>query len=148
MSKLLSAVTEGVPDHVEVTHGSAFVIVVVVVVGCLKDDLVQRCVSRCLRTSAALTVARTAKEARELVRGRPFDVIVSDLSLPDGNGLGVLGEAAGFVPAAKLVLYSGFDPPPAVAEALRAGRRSAFLRQPEGFTERLALVRRWASETA
>lgn len=112
------------------------------------DDLVQRCVTRFLRTSAELTVARNAKEARELVRGRPFDVIISDLSLPDGDGLGVLGEAASFVPSAKLVLYSGFDPPPAATAALRAGQLSAFLRKPEGFAELVALVRRWASETS
>lgn len=111
------------------------------------DDLVQRCVRRYLRTSTDLTMARNAEDARELVAERPFDVIVADLSLPDGNGLAVLDDAARRLPAAKLVLYSGFEPPPAASEALRAGRLSAFLRKPEGLTDLVALVRRWSAET-
>jgi DNA-binding response OmpR family regulator len=39
------------------------------------------------------TVARTAKEAREHLANTPFDFVLLDLGLPDGDGLDVLAEA-------------------------------------------------------
>ncbi|MBC6608468.1 response regulator transcription factor [Hymenobacter sp. BT188] len=39
------------------------------------------------------TVARTAREAREQLADTPFDFVLLDLGLPDGDGLQVLAEA-------------------------------------------------------
>jgi DNA-binding response OmpR family regulator len=39
------------------------------------------------------TVARTAREAREQLAMAPFDFVLLDLGLPDGDGLQLLAEA-------------------------------------------------------
>ncbi|ALW85604.1 two-component system response regulator [Hymenobacter sedentarius] len=43
--------------------------------------------------SFACTVARTAREARDQLADTPFDFVLLDLGLPDGDGLDVLAEA-------------------------------------------------------
>lgn len=108
------------------------------------DDLVRRCVGRALRKSAEVIAVGGAEEARGLLRERPFDLVVSDLTLFDGDGLALLGEAARFLPSAALVLYSGHEPPPAARRALDEGLIAAFLRKPEGLAQLTALVGGWA----
>ena len=49
--------------------------------------------------------ARTAREARHLLADQPFDFVLLDLGLPDGNGLDVLAEARdNHLPAAFIIL--------------------------------------------
>ncbi|MFC7667215.1 hypothetical protein ACFQT0_07130 [Hymenobacter humi] len=43
--------------------------------------------------SFACTVARTATEARRLLDDTPFDFVLLDLGLPDGDGLDLLAES-------------------------------------------------------
>jgi DNA-binding NtrC family response regulator len=47
-----------------------------------------------LRHLVDATLAHTLADAREKLRGRPFDVILLDLHLPDGFGLDLLAEVA------------------------------------------------------
>ena len=57
-------------------------------------ELVQRCLAREL---PGLTILRatTLHNARELLRSRPFDVVLLDYSLPDGNGLELFWDLRG-----------------------------------------------------
>jgi DNA-binding NtrC family response regulator len=107
------------------------------------DELVARAVARSLRKAAELAVAGGAAAARKALGERPFDVVISDLWLPDGDGLALLIEAARLCPGAKLVLYSGVGPTPGTELALCEGRISALLCKPEGLAGLFALVRGW-----
>ncbi|WP_223232230.1 MULTISPECIES: response regulator [Marinomonas] len=54
-------------------------------------------------------VARTLEEARLKLKKEPFDVILLDVSLPDGVGWELLPEIRAFMPATKVVILSGED---------------------------------------
>lgn len=108
------------------------------------NDLVAQAVGRSLRKAADLTVAVDAGAARALLRERPFDLVVADLLLPDGDGLTLLDEASRLCPGAWLVLFSALGLTADAERALSEGRLSAVLGKPEGFSELIALVRRWA----
>ena len=46
--------------------------------------------------------------ARELIREELFDVIVTDLLLPDGNGVELVADARGIQPEVRVIYISGF----------------------------------------
>ena len=54
-------------------------------------------------------VARTLEEARIKLKQKPFDVILLDVSLPDGVGWELLPEIRASMPATKVVILSGED---------------------------------------
>lgn len=54
-------------------------------------------------------VARTLEEARIKLKQKPFDVILLDVSLPDGVGWELLPEIRSSMPATKVVILSGED---------------------------------------
>ena len=65
----------------------------------------------------------TAVDAlRETMATKP-DVVLVDLNLPDRDGIELLGTLSARLPAAKLLVLSGYDDEYRVAEALRAGAR-------------------------
>jgi CheY-like chemotaxis protein len=68
-------------------------------------------------------VDRLAK-ARELLLREPFDVILTDLSLPDSNGVEsviAIRQCAATVP---LVVLTGLSSDPVALQALKMGRRT------------------------
>ncbi len=65
--------------------------------------------------------AGTAAEAlKETLTLKP-DVVLVDLNIPDRDGIELLGALRAQLPAAKLLVLSGYDDEFRVAEALRAG---------------------------
>src|SRR5277367_5430698 len=65
--------------------------------------------------------AGTAAEAlKETIALKP-DVVLVDLNIPDRDGIELLGALRAQLPAAKLLVLSGYDDEFRVAEALRAG---------------------------
>lgn len=63
----------------------------------------------------------TAADAlRETAQCKP-DVVLVDLNIPDRDGIELLGALRAQLPAAKLLVLSGYDDEFRVAEALRAG---------------------------
>ena len=64
--------------------------------------------------------ASTVAEATALYRSEPVDVIVSDLGLPDGNGLDLIKHLQSVRPVPSIVL-SGYGEPDAMADSLGAG---------------------------
>jgi DNA-binding NtrC family response regulator len=106
------------------------------------SEPVARAAERALHKTAELMLARDGQAARRLLRAQIFDVIVSDLTLPDGEGLALLGDASRLCPGARLVLFSALGPTPEAERALSEGRLSAVLSQLE---ELVALMRHWTN---
>ena len=49
-------------------------------------------VAAILADEADVSAATTLKEAEELLKTRPFDLVILDISLPDGSGLSLLPQ--------------------------------------------------------
>lgn len=70
--------------------------------------------------------ARSAAEAFECLRKENFDVVLLDLSLPDGSGVDVLRKIKARYPDTKVLILSGFSEEQYGVNMLRAGA-SGFL---------------------
>jgi len=70
-----------------------------------------------------VTTAGTAKEALSLVRKKPFDVIVLDIQLPDGNGLELMERFRKASTGVEIILITGFGD---IDSAVEAMKRSAY----------------------
>ena len=68
----------------------------------------------------AVKSARSLTEARELLASDPHDLVVIDLNLPDGDGIGLLRELRETTPA-DVVIVSGMATVGSAIEALRLG---------------------------
>jgi two-component system NtrC family response regulator len=65
--------------------------------------------------------ASTAAAGREMLRKARYDVIVSDIRLPDGDGLDMLVEFKGLFPDIEVVLITGHGNIDNAVEAMRIG---------------------------
>ena len=84
--------------------------------------------------------AEGAVDARRILQENSFDVVICDLRLPDGDGLGVLQEirqAGSTVPVVILTAYGEVD---SYLEAMNAGA-AEYLNKPVNSDELIALVR-------
>ncbi len=65
----------------------------------------------------AILTAQTGKQAFELLRTGPVDLILCDLKLPDASGLEIIRTAKTFHPDVKAILTTGyFDPSESMVE--------------------------------
>lgn len=95
------------------------------------------------RANACDTVeASTAEQALDLLRGRPFDLIVSDIKMPGLSGLDLLRAVKGSQPATPVVLITGA---PSVTSAVFGLRHGAYdyLSKPFAIQDVHDLVRRF-----
>ena len=83
-------------------------------------ESLQRLLARDLGLSA-LGTAGTVTEAIDLADRHQPDVVLMDLQLPDGDGLEATVELRRRQPRTQVVLLSGREDPPLLADALRAG---------------------------
>ena len=90
--------------------------------------------------------ASSVAEAEALYRSEPVDVIVSDLGLPDGNGLDLIKRLQTIHPAPSIVL-SGYGEAEAQASSLGAGVLE-HLTKPVEWTRLEAVLRRVLGRTA
>lgn len=75
---------------------------------CDDDKLFAALMRRALEQSRhEVTIAEDAGQARNALEGRPFDVFVCDIVLPDENGLQLLREMRDRLPDMALVAVSG-----------------------------------------
>jgi len=89
---------------------------------------------RRVRGAAAVSVY-TVSNALERLRGGSWDVVVSDLELPDGRGTALLAAARDLLgPGVKLVLSTGCEPDVAAAACADCGA-DALLLKPYGLSE-------------
>ncbi len=113
------------------------------------DDEGQRAMLEALFASGpyALTIAAGVREALERLRQAPegFDVVVTDLMMPDGSGLDVLREARAMALPPEVLVMTAYSSVDGALEAMRAGAYD-FLTKPVRTGELRALVERAADK--
>ncbi len=88
----------------------------------------------------AADVAHTLSQARDLAIGNHYDLVVLDLQLPDGTGLGLLREWRGEGASFPVLVLTARDRVEQRVEGLDAGADD-YLTKPFAFDELLARVR-------
>jgi predicted glycosyltransferase len=74
------------------------------------EPVLARNIAQSLRKSGAQVLhAPSAAAAREALSGEVFNLFIADISLGDGNGLDVIGEAAGRLQNTPVIVMTGQD---------------------------------------
>ncbi len=68
--------------------------------------------------------AATMREAVAAAEGEPFDLLISDIGLPDGSGLELLGQVRRVQPGLPAIALSGFGMEADMERSLEAGFRA------------------------
>lgn len=94
--------------------------------------------------------ARSAAEAIECLRKENYDIVLLDLSLPDGSGVDVLHRIKARYPATKVLVLSGFAEEQYGINMLRAGAvgflsKNCTAEQLTSAIETIAIGRRYLS---
>ncbi|MEJ2108341.1 MAG: response regulator [Acidobacteriota bacterium] len=84
--------------------------------------------------------AATGRGALDMFRGNGFDLIVSDLRLPDIDGLEVIREVRDYRPEVKAIIITGYPSVSSAVDAVRMGVMD-YLRKPFTDEELLKAVR-------
>jgi DNA-binding NtrC family response regulator len=82
------------------------------------------------REDYEVRTARTLAEARRALAAQSFDIIISDQSMPEGNGVEFLREVAAVQPAAFRILLTGCTNVGAHLGAMAAGVFQVFATKP------------------
>jgi DNA-binding NtrC family response regulator len=88
-----------------------------------------------------VTCARTGKEALEAVRQYPFDAIISDIYMPDGDGVDVVRELRGLRPDLPIILMTAQGSLDLAVRAVAEGA-SDFIAKPFEVASIAAMLRR------
>jgi DNA-binding NtrC family response regulator len=99
---------------------------------CVDDNpQVLRLLKRQLGDRFDLSIAQTAQDALEqLAGGEPFDVIVSDLRMPDVHGLTFLKKARELYPSTERIILTGLPDPATMSVARSAGGAEQIIVKP------------------
>ncbi|MBD3583670.1 sigma-54-dependent transcriptional regulator [Flavobacterium selenitireducens] len=68
-----------------------------------------------------VTNAFTASEANELIRNEAYDVVLTDIRLPDSDGLDVMKSAKAASPKTQVILMTGYTDIKAAVNAMKMG---------------------------
>jgi putative two-component system response regulator len=95
------------------------------------DEHELRAALRRIMSAAGHTVFEACSEAEALqvLRRSPVDVLVLDLSLPDGSGLELLKTVKSWLPSTAVLIFTASNATQDMRDALRLGA-SAFVRKP------------------
>ena len=85
--------------------------------------------------------AATAQQARQRLQERPVDIVLTDLQLPDGNGIQLLDWVHRFHPNAARVLISGTARVEDAADAINCSRVHRLLLKPWRAEDLVATMR-------
>jgi two-component system nitrogen regulation response regulator GlnG len=97
------------------------------------------------RAGCAAVVATSVAEAKQACRKADFDLIVSDILMPDGNPLPLLERCRERRSGVKGIVLSGYDDPLIKAQARDAGYEEYMLK-PMDFGQFMSLIRRLVPE--
>lgn len=67
------------------------------------------------------TLAEGMREARAALNRQPFDLVVSDIHMPDGSGIDLLPEIARDFPETAVIMVSAINDMPTAAAAIQSG---------------------------
>jgi len=84
----------------------------------------------CCVASALVDVCVDATTAKRALRERPYDVVISDFELPDGNGADVLACASSLRPDSPRILVTGHTEWSAACRAVNEGNADRVIAKP------------------
>jgi PAS domain S-box-containing protein len=90
--------------------------------------LLQEALKKAATTKLELIVAGTVAEAIKLLGESRFDLILSDLNLPDGEGLGTFQRLHAQAPTTPIILLTGHGSETLGLEAVRAGAQEYLIK--------------------
>jgi two-component system response regulator PilR (NtrC family) len=100
------------------------------------------------RAGYSVSLADGQTHALEQLRaGGPFDVVVTDLSMPDGSGMGVLHEARAFDESTQVVMITAYATTAQAVQAMREGAYD-YVQKPFKNDELLAVVEKAVEKRA
>ena len=73
------------------------------------------------RMGLRISTAANLAEARELLASNPYDLCITDMRLPDGNGIELVTEIAQHFPRTPVAMITAFGSMDLAVEALKAG---------------------------
>ncbi|MBI1884378.1 MAG: response regulator [Chlamydiae bacterium] len=113
------------------------------------DDPEQAEILRTILTSAgrAITICTRGREALDLISKNPFNLIFTDISMPEVNGLQVMKCAQEKCPQAALVPITAFGDWGIYAQALKMGAKD-FINKPFSIPEIQGVVEKFISQMA
>lgn len=110
------------------------------------DDGVIRSLARASLQGIGVEVDEAAgfEVAVEMLRSRSYDLVVLDLSLPNGDGLDLIGRirCAGRKRLASIIVISGYVPPEPLSIIAERTGAAVWLTKPFSMAELAAAVRR------
>ena len=109
---------------------------------CVDDNpQVLRLLKRQLGDTYDLSIAQTAQDALALLSAEaPFDVIVSDLRMPEVHGLTFLKKARELYPSTERIILTGLPDPATMSVARSAGGAEQLIVKPWTKAELVAAV--------
>lgn len=112
-----------------------------------EPDLVATCVRLLRRAGYEPLVALNGREAMEFVDAEHPDLVLTDLRLPEADGLAVLRHARRGVRKIPVILFTAFASEASRSQALQEGA-AAYLPKPFSLTELRAAVEQALAESA
>ncbi len=86
------------------------------------EESIRRLIEKEIGTSGRTVLAAgTAEEAARLAQAHPFDVIVLDIRLPDGDGIQLLARFREAIPDVEVILITGHGDVDTAVEAMKIG---------------------------
>jgi len=86
------------------------------------EESIRRLVEKEIGTSSRkILTAGTAREAVKMAQDQPFDVIVLDIRLPDGDGIELLTHFREAIPDVEVILITGHGDVDSAVEAMKNG---------------------------
>src|SRR5690349_3793396 len=92
------------------------------------------------RHEYTVSIADGQRRAVELLHSEPpFDVVVTDLSMPDGSGMGVLAEARKVDDSTQVIMITAYATTAQAVQAMREGAYD-YIKKPFKNDELLAVI--------
>jgi DNA-binding NtrC family response regulator len=105
-----------------------------------KQNMV-RLMTKVLRDDARVRTANRGAEALRILEDEPVDVVLSDLRMPDIDGIEVLKRCKSLRPATEFILMTAYASVPTAIEALRLGAYDYLTKPFEPETARAVVLR-------
>lgn len=105
-----------------------------------KQNMV-RLMAKVLRGDARIRTASRGAEALRILEDEPVDVVLSDLRMPDMDGIEVLKRCKALRPEAEFILMTAYASVPTAIEALRLGAYDYLTKPFEPEAARAAVLR-------